>query len=332
MLLINKLLENLRRNYKLFIGIIIGGVIFGGLGVYAAIVIAATNVGYSDNNDLGADNVQTAIDKLNTKATTKITEAEAKCPSGNICTATWAKLGDYVKMTPTSTSYTVTTVMTGYTSNQTINPSELNLWRVININSDGTLDLVSEYASSVGIYFKGKVGYQNYITTLNQIASQYTNSKYTVASRYIGYNGQVGTLTDSSTLSSTTVPWTSTTSSSTSLSNEAKGAGDMGYEKDYDLIKNVLGTTKVYKVGTTTASWYWLASRKYNYVSSTAWYFNSRLVDSLGELGSSSLCGYNNNGVFNTTSDSSVIRPIITIKSGLSPTGAGTSTSPYVLG
>ena len=41
-------------------------------------------------------------------------------------------LGDYVEMTPTSTSYTISSSMTGYSTNQTINPSELNLWRVIN--------------------------------------------------------------------------------------------------------------------------------------------------------------------------------------------------------
>ena len=128
------------------LGFIVGAVIFGSLGVYAASVISASNVGYSDNNDLGAVNVQDAIDKLNTKATTKISEAKEECHDGNLCV--FAKPGDYVKMTPTSTSYTVTTAMTGYTSNQTINPSELNLWRVININSDGTLDLISVYVSS----------------------------------------------------------------------------------------------------------------------------------------------------------------------------------------
>ena len=40
-------------------------------GVYAASVIAASNVGYSDNNDLGAVNVQDAIDKLYDKTFTK---------------------------------------------------------------------------------------------------------------------------------------------------------------------------------------------------------------------------------------------------------------------
>ena len=79
-------IKHFRNNLKLLIGIIVSGIIFGSLGVYAATVIAASNVGYSDNASLGATNVQDAIDKLNTKATIKIKEAEAKCPKGYKCT------------------------------------------------------------------------------------------------------------------------------------------------------------------------------------------------------------------------------------------------------
>ena len=78
-----KILKFIKHNV---LGFIVGAVIFGSLGVYAATVIAASNVGYSDNASLGATNVQDAIDKLNTKATTKIKEAEAKCPKGYDCT------------------------------------------------------------------------------------------------------------------------------------------------------------------------------------------------------------------------------------------------------
>ena len=321
--------KHLKNNYKLLIGIIIG-VIFGSIGVYAATVIAASSVGYTDNSSLGATNVQTAIDKLNTKATTKITEAEAKCPSGNVCTKTFAKLGDYVKMTPTSTSYTITPAMTGYDSVQTINPSELNLWRVISINSDGTMDLVSQYVSSTYVEFSGKTGYQNYISSLNQIASQYTNPKYTIASRHMGYNGQTGTITDTSALDSTTAPWTSITSSSTSLSDEAKGAGDMGYEKDFNLVKSVLGTTVANRAGTTTAASYWLASRNFYYNSSPYWYFTGRSSNTRGSSGITALYGYVS-GSFSTYSNSYAVRPIITLKSGLTPSGSGTSSLPYVL-
>ena len=77
-----KILKLIKHNV---LGFIVGAVIFGSLGVYAATVITATNVGFSDNASLGATNVQDAIDKLNTKATTKIKEAEAKCPEGKVC-------------------------------------------------------------------------------------------------------------------------------------------------------------------------------------------------------------------------------------------------------
>ena len=79
-----RIVKHLKNNYKIIIGIIIGAVI-SGCGVYAATVIAASNVGYSDNASLGATNVQDAIDRLNTKATTKIAEAKKECPDGYIC-------------------------------------------------------------------------------------------------------------------------------------------------------------------------------------------------------------------------------------------------------
>ncbi len=301
-----RIVKHLKNNYKIIIGIIIG-VVISGCGVYAATVIAASSLGYTDNSSLGANNVQDAIDKLNTKATTKIKEAEAKCPSGNVCTKTWAKLGDYVKMTPTSKSYTVTTAMTGYTSEQMINPSELNLWRVISINSDGTMDLVSEYISSTKVYFKGNTGYQNFISSLNQIASQYTNSKYTTA------------------------PWTASTSSSTSMSDESKGAGDMGYQKDYDLVNKALGTTVAKKAETTEAGLYWLASRVFQYFFSDNWIFRGRGVSTSGRLNFSNLYEYNQGSFKSNNYSSNAIRPIITLKSGLTPSGSGTSSSPYVL-
>ncbi len=80
-----RIVKHLKNNYKIIIGIIIG-VAISGCGVYAATVIAASKVEYTDNASLGATNVQDAIDKLNTKATTKIKEAEAKCPKGYDCT------------------------------------------------------------------------------------------------------------------------------------------------------------------------------------------------------------------------------------------------------
>ena len=71
--------------------------------------------------------------------------------------------------------------------NQTINPSELDLWRVIKKNEDGSIEVISENTSNEEIHFYGKTGYINYIGVLNEIARAYKNE---VGSRYMGYNGQ----------------------------------------------------------------------------------------------------------------------------------------------
>ena len=238
------------------------------------------------------------------------------------------KAGDYVKMTPTSTSYTISASSTGYSSDQTINPSELNLWRVIKVNNDGTIDLVSEYVSSTGIHFSGKLGYQNYIATLNQIASKYTNSKYTSGSRYIGYSGQTETIVNTTALDSTH-PWSYYNES------EAYGLGDNMYETDYNLVKNSLETVVAKTVGTTTAAYYWIASRYFSRLSDLQWYFEGREISDSGEIHNSAIVrGYITGGVYvayDNRNTYSKIRPIVTLKAGLTPSGSGTDIDPFVL-
>ena len=97
-----RVVKHLKNRTKIIIAFILGIIISGG-GVYAATVIAASNVGYTDNASLGATNVQDAIDKLNTKATTKIAEAKKECPDGYICSKpsfkddSWATIAANVK-------------------------------------------------------------------------------------------------------------------------------------------------------------------------------------------------------------------------------------------
>ena len=85
-----KLRNFIKNNFKLVVAFTLG-LLVAGTGVYAAVVITSKEITYEDNTSIGATNVQDAIDKLNTKATTKIKEAEAKCPSGKICTETNSK-------------------------------------------------------------------------------------------------------------------------------------------------------------------------------------------------------------------------------------------------
>ena len=232
-------------------------------------------------------------------------------------------------MTPTSTSFTTDTAKTGYTSTQTINPSELNIWRVIKVNSDGTMEVVSENVSSIAVYFKGQTGYKNLVGYLNELASKYTNPKYVQSTRHMGYNGQTQYLTDTaSTVDSTatTAPWTSSTGSSTV---ESKGGGDKLYTTDTNLVKNALGTI-VAKNPSGKASAYWLASRYYYYNRSTNWYYYGRSMDAGGSVNNLDLYSYYSG--FYANSYSYRLRPILTLKSGISYTPAtGRSDDPFVL-
>ena len=244
--------------------------------------------------------------------------------------STSVKLGDYVKMTPTSTSFTTDTSKTGYTSSQTINPSELNIWRVIRINNDGTIEMVSENVSSVNVYFRGQVGYKNYVGYLNEIAKAYTNTKYVKSTRHMGYNGQTEYLTNTANTvdsTSTTAPWTCSTGESCNPV-ESQGGGDTLYETDTNLVESALGTLKANKVGNTSSN-YWLGSRKY-FITSTYWVYDGCYVRALGDLSSYDLYVWNSG--FNAVSRSLAVRPILTLKSGLQAVGTGTSSDPYVLG
>lgn len=321
-----KIKKFLKSNIKVLVALIIG-MALAGTGVYAATVIASNQISYDNTSSkLTSTNLQDAIDEVYDNAMNK-----SHCPTNG--TAVTFKVGDYVKMTPSSTSFQTSTTYTGYTSSQTINPSELNLWRVIRINADNTVDMVSEYVSSVNVYFSGQTGYQNYVGYLNKIAHQYENSCYTVESRHMGYNGQTEYITDTTALTSTTAPQKSSTSSSNvTPATEAKGLGDMGFEKDYNLVNTACGTRVAYKVGTSTATAYWLASRNYIYVSSTGWSFSARLIGTSGSLSRYGLYIYDGGG-FGTNNFREAIRPIVTLKSGVkASSGNGSSSTPYVLG
>ena len=89
------------------------------------------------------------------------------------------KVGDYVKYEPDSAgNYTLTSTESGYTNDQTINQENLN-WRILSINKDGTVDLISETPTSQSIYFGGATGYNNNngVYLLNDISAKlYSNS------------------------------------------------------------------------------------------------------------------------------------------------------------
>ena len=368
----------IKKNSKLILGIIIGLIISIG-GVYATSTITANQVTIDKTNgklaNITGDKVQDALDYLHTQAS-KI----GSCPEGKVCinsnsfsinpgylpendSTTYTqstfvqnlKVGDLIKMTPIVTSIRLNGNKSGYvTGNGSVgagydkiatylNPSELQYWRVIRKNKNGTVDVVSEYVSSLKVNFYEKSGYQNYIGYLNELASYYENPTYTIGSRYMGYNGQTEILTSTSWCETNKAPCTSSTSSSTTAENEALGAGDMGYQTDYNLVKNAYsgtttygnnasGTVMAYQVGTTTETVYYLASRYYNYSSSSSFLFEVRYVTGSGSNSSEYLRGYNQG--FVRAGRNHALRPILTLKADVnSISGDGKSeVTAYVLG
>ena len=276
-------------------------------GALVANDVIASRFSYDNSKTgLNCSDVQCAIDAL------------AENVSGMI------SLGDYVSLTPTKSSYSTDTTMTGYTSSQTIYPKELNLWRVIRINDDGTVEMISEHVSSIDVYFRGQTGYQNFVGYLNVLASQYENSTYTKSSRYFGYNGQTEYITDTSKFT-TTVPWTCSTGGSCNPT-ESQGGGDTLYTTDYDLINTVLGTRVATKPGGSSAT-YWIASRYYYYYSSTNYSWSGRRVYASESTGISNLYRYYSSS-FDASYNCNSLRPIVVLKSGLKYSGVGTKESP----
>ena len=316
-----------RHNEKILIGFIIGFLVSSIVVVYAATYLGTgSELTYNNaSSGLSSTNVQDALDELYRK--------KDRCPTGYACfiKKTSLALGDYVSYTPSLTTYSATFTETPSrdygTGSINFSPSELNLWRVIKINNDGSVDIVSEYTSSKTMFFGGLNGFINYVGLLNHLASQYENSAYTSGSRYFGYNGQTEYITDTSMITYPP-PWTCNTGYSCHPETyESQGGGDLLGEYDLNLIQVALGTLTAYKVGTTTPAAYWVASRHYNYDG--AYFYGLRRVLSSGEYGIHQSYSYNETqSSFLTSTQSGYLRPIVTLKPGLSYWGIGTKDYP----
>jgi len=237
------------------------------------------------------------------------------------------KTGDYINMVPDTTTIPIDTSKTGYTNEQgVINPKELTLWRVIKINSDNTIDIVSENVSTAEVYFEGQTGYLNYVGYLNSLAKNYENNKYTIASRIVGFNNQTKYITNTS-MFTIKVPWRYST---TTNDNESLGGGDILHISDINLINEALDTLKCNNLNQEAAT-YWIASRYYYYRNTNNYYWNYRYIDTNGREDFDNLY-YVRNAKFQSRAAKASLRPILTLKSGISGIlGNGTKEDPYIL-
>lgn len=210
-------------------------------------------------------------------------------------------IGDYISYTPTRTSYTISASQTGCTNtstcggidadgNQIINPNELNLWRVIRKNANGTIEIVSENVSSTVVYFYGGKGYVNFIGGLNTIASSYETEGITSGSRHMGYSNQIEYCS--------------------SLSN---CSDDTAYSSDTNLVTSAIGFLEAMPIKSNTNASYWIASR-YIYAGNNN-YRGGRFIGNDGEINKAFydlvIIG------INEFAGNQRIRPIVILKSGI---------------
>ena len=94
----------------------------------------------------------------------------------------------YVNPTDSSSNYTLSTDVSGYSSEQQIAQLKDLKWRIMSINADGTVEIISDntYDSGTWIYLRGATGYNNGVYILNDIAEkQYSNRSLNATARSI---------------------------------------------------------------------------------------------------------------------------------------------------
>ena len=243
------------------------------------------------------------------------------------------RLGEYFTLDPDLEN--ATTDYEGFSgSTPTI---DQNLWRVIKINRDGTVDAISHYVSTNNITISGIDGYKNYVAGLQEIASCYAKEGYTIGTRMMGYNGQTGVLPDTYYLNGAINKYPSTTSSpipTTGIGEEIEDGllGDTLYLKDYLLVKDVYGDIRATKKGSTSNFTYFVSSRRYYYRSSDNYFsFCLRYATTSGNNIDDTRIRYYN-GSWGNNSLSYSVRPIITLKNTIKiDSGEGSLTEPYTL-
>ena len=328
-------MKYITKNIKLIVGILIG------LVISVPVAYAAGNILFQ-SSQVSFDNTRANLTKTNGDPVETVEEAvEALARTATpTCSNSPFHLGDYIDMTPSTTTSTTIATLSGVTGSVT--PSELNLWRVIKINSDCTVEVVSEYVTSTDITLNGKDGYKNMVYGLNEYAKLYANTTYTLdpstapdgAFRNVGYDGQTKQITDTTRLDDQTLGTASGAwyEKTTAINGEESlGGGDQGFGTDVKLLDDAGISLVAYEYNTTTPTAYWLASRLFYWYSTSRWDFGARYMEDDGSVYNGYLWSRGGSS-FGANTDYYAVRPIVTLKSGLTTaSGTGTSASHYTL-
>ena len=97
------------------------------------------------------------------------------------------KTGDYVEYIPDEApDYLIESIYSGYGANQTISQNRELKWRILNINEDGSFEIIADTPIEKNVYLKGGLGFNNGVLLLNRLCkAHYSNNKLNAIGRSI---------------------------------------------------------------------------------------------------------------------------------------------------
>ena len=279
------------------------------------------------------------------------------------------KVGDYIDYTPdTAGNYMGLGTSENEKAGSTDNPADgipqdtTLKWRVMNINDDGSVDLVSAAPIATNVYFQGSLGYNNGVLLLNDLCkSQYSNSTLGVTARSIDlediekkfnstginarntYNngnktyGQTQTYTNNYSYTPDIYNHVGKTAAeeskdyySTPTTATHSQKGTLEVQQTYYYFSNTPSSyfddSTFYELIFGTGTAYWLASR-YAICTSTYAYFGLRDVNSASLGGRGLFSSYGN-----TDGDYLRVRPVVSLGSNIKiSTDGGTADAPRTI-
>ena len=308
------------------IGLIIGGIIFGSLGVYAAITFPSNEVSFDPSNStLSSTNVKDAIDELYEKCT-NIPAGDTILDNTDIVTSGDGLYEDeyeegkhiYKGADPNNYIYFNCTDINNQSS------STCDIWRIISIDSDKTIKIIRE--ESIGNQNWDNSGSNNWARPAS--LNTYLNTTYynglnsTAQNQIVAKDFSIGAIIDNNNIleaqinSENSKKWNGKVALATvseylrTNSNKSSCKTIKLNNENYNSCKNTTW------MDTTSVSW---------------WYTLSPIVGD-----SDTVCGVDLSGYFvprgcsYAPSDQIAIRPVVYLSSEVKITGGtGTKSDPY---
>ena len=256
-------------------------------------------------------------------------------------------IGDYISYTPNGvidvTKYNVTNNFSGYNLPQDVYLQN-TLWRILNINNDGTIDLISDKELYINsnkdrLYLGDSIGYNNGVYLLNDICDQlYASSAYAIDGRSLNIDDIDKFLLVKENIQKDYVTYTKNTYYPTKWGSELNSVvnglsnGMLLRNEEGDIItNNVLTSTNISMksnlnpISLTENSF--TNNTYYNIiVTSGNFWLASRYVDTLEDYGTFGILNINNNSLNgsllydsanNIYTDFNALRPVVTLSKNI---------------